>query len=153
MALQHEAYKNGVLGLANADIQWEKAVNVTAVLLDGSYTKNLDAHSTYGDISSAEITDVDYAPVPVNNRSVTLDGGNYPIQYNSDSVIYGDDVTISAYFMVFVVGDPLALAAGDRIISIHTFNEEAGVPQQVSSTNSDFKVNPSVGGWFGLNLA
>lgn len=152
MALIHEAYKNGVLGLADGSIQWSNAVNVAAVLLDGTYTKNLDTHSTYGDISASEVTDADYSPVAVTTRTVSLDAGNYPVQYNSDQVDFGSSVTIAAYYMVFVMGDPTNLLAGDRIVSIHTFNDDAGVAQEVSSTNSDFKVNPSTNGWFGLNL-
>ena len=152
MALVHEVYKNGVLGLANGDIEWENATSMAAVLLDGTYTKNLDTHSTYGDISSAEIDDEDYAPATVGSRTVSLNAGEYPVQYDSDQVDFGADVSIAAYYMVFVQGDPTNLAAGDRIVSIHTFNDDGGA-QEVSSTNSDFKVNPSVNGWFGLSPA
>jgi len=151
MATTHEMYVNGVLGFADGDIDWGGATNVAAVLLTDGYTPDLGSHSTYSDLTN-EVSDADYDPAAVANRSVALRAGDLPVDYRSDDVDFGSDVSIAAAYMVFVQGDPSNLGASDRIISIHTLNDDGGA-QMVSSTNSEFRVNEPTNGWFGLNTA
>ena len=149
MATTHEAYVNGVLGLADGDIDWSGAANVAAVLLTVDYAPDLSTHSTYADLTN-EVTDADYSPVAVTTRAVDLRDGALPVDYRADDVDFGTNVSIAAAYMAFVQGDPAALDAGDRLISLHTLNDDEGA-QTVSSTNSEFRVNEPTNGWFGLN--
>ena len=151
MATIHDPYVNGVLGLADGDIDWAGAANVAAVLLTVDYTPDLSTHSTYSDLTN-EVTDADYSPALVDNRTIDLRNSDLPVDYRSDDIDFGSDVSIEAAYMVFVQGDPENLQAGDRLISVHTLNDDNGA-QSVSSTNSEFRINEPDNGWFGLDLA
>ena len=145
MATSHDVYRQGLLGLADGDIDWDGATNIAAILLTAAHTPDLTTHSTFGDVSAHHVDDADYDPQAVTTRAVALDNG--VVQYTADDVVFGTEVTISAQYMAFVVGDPANLQAGDRLISLHDFGEER------SSTNATFRVNAPANGWFTLTEA
>lgn len=139
----HNVYESGLLGLADGAIDWDDAPDMAAVLLGPGYTPNLSGHSTYGDLTN-EITDADYDAQAVGNRDIALNNGD--VDYTSDDVEFGSDVSIAAQYMVFVQGDPSNLQSTDPLVSVHDFGEE------VSSTNSEFRVNMQ-SYWFRLSVA
>ena len=143
MAITHDIYDSGLLGLADGSIDWDDASDVAAVLLDDSYSPDLSVHSTYGDLSG-EIDDADYSPQAVTGRAITLNGGS--VDYTSDDVVFGSDVSIGARYIVFVQGDPSNLSSGDPLISVQDFGE------MVSSTNAEYRVNMD-GYWFRLSVS
>jgi len=146
MATNHELYQDGLLGLADGDIDWNGAANFAAVLLTATYTPDLSTHSTYADLTN-EVTDADYSAQAITARDITLDAGD--VQYAGSDVVFGSDVTIEAAYMAFVQGDPEALGATDRLVSLHTLSDG----DNVSSTNSEFRVNAPANGWFRLSEA
>lgn len=144
MATNHELYQQGLLGLADGAVSWTG--DVAAVLLTEAYAPDLAAHSTYADLTN-EVTDAGYAAQGVPARGVTLSGGD--VEYGGGDVVFGEDVTIEAAYMAFVAGDPAALGAGDRLISLHTLSNGGSV----GSTNSEFRVNAPANGWLRLSEA
>jgi hypothetical protein len=144
MATTHDVYTNGLLALADGTVDWKNDTNIAAVLLKAAYEPNLGTHSTYSNVSANIVDDAGYVNQAVGTRNVELSGSD--VDYTSDDVIYGTDVTIAAQYMVFVKGDPADLQAGDRLISLHDFSETK------SSTNSTFRVNMD-GRWFRLSVA
>lgn len=139
----HQVYDNGFLGLLDGDIDWVTGP-VTAVLLSSAYTPNISTHSTYADLTN-EITDPDYAPVAIGSRAINLDGAN--VDYDGGNAEFGDPVTITARYMVFVAGTAGALAGTDRLISLHDIESDA------SSTNAVWRITAPAAGWFSVSRA
>ena len=83
---------------------------LTMALLSASYSPDLAAQETWGDISGAEVTDADYAKQALSNISVTLSGDS--VLFDADTVSFGSNVSIEAKYAVIMVGvgdstDPL----------------------------------------------
>lgn len=139
MAVTHSVYEQGHLGMMDGSIDWDGATNIAAVLLTGTYTPDLNTHSTYADLTN-EVADSDYSPVAITARSISNDAGI--IRFRGSNADFGTNVSITAQYMVFIQGDPTALTSTDRIISLHDFG------QSESSVNSDFRIEEPTNGWF-----
>lgn len=140
----HELYDQGFYDLIGTNnIDWENDT-IAAVLLSDSYNKDLSDHTTYSDVSDDEASDSDYSPVEVPNTSTSLSDGD--VTFTSDDVVFGEDVSISGRYIVFIKGDPSDLSSDDPLISVHDLEETK------SSTNSEFRLNkPSEGHWFNVS--
>lgn len=120
------------------DIDWSDATNITAVLLTGDYTPDA-GHSTYENLTN-EVQDEDYDPQAVTGREITRESDD--IRHKSDKVLFGEDVSITARYLVLVAGDPADLNNSDPLIGYVDFGEEK------SSTNAEFSWNPADEGWW-----
>lgn len=144
MAVTHDMYQQALLGIGDGSVDWKGGL-VTAILLDDTYTPDLAAHGTLEDVSTHQIEDPDYAPVAVGNRDVVLNAGM--VDFTSDDVSFGTEVSIAARYVVFVQGDAANLGSTDRLISVQDLGD------MKSSTNSHFRLDMSGGYWFRLQLA
>lgn len=133
------AYNSGLLALTNGSVSFESD-NVYAVLLGSGYTPNL-AHDTYSDLTN-EVTDEDYDPVPLTNKSVSLSDDT--VVYDADDVSFGSEVSIAARYIVFVVGDHAEPSAGDALLWYADLGEVASVdaPFVVRTTNGLYEIAP-----------
>ena len=114
-----------------------------AILLDVSYTPS-DAHSTYSDVSAAETTDVDYAPVALTGKTKSTVAGEARI--DSDDLEFGTNVSISAAYVAVLKGTAAAPVAGDKLLFYGDLDTGSG---NVSSTNSVFAARANANGWLG----
>lgn len=137
-------YNTAFLALLDGSIEWDDgATNVAAILCTSSYAPAL-AHATYADITN-EVTDADYAPQAVTTRTTSRDGDE--IQYKSDPVDFGAEVTIAAQYLILVQGDAASLQTTDPLIGYVDFGEAK------SSTAAAFKFTPASSGWFHVTRA
>jgi hypothetical protein len=137
------AYNSGLLGLVNGSIAFASD-DVYAVLLDDSYTPSL-AHTAYSNVSGAEVGDADYDPVALSGKSVALNGST--VEFDSDDISYGTEVTIAAQFIVFIKGTAASPQAADPLIWYANFGEMmASTDAQfiVRTTNGIYEIAPAV---------
>ena len=137
MQLYNDAYED--LYIAQT-LDWEGATNVAAILCTNSYSINA-FQGTYGDVTH-ECTDADYDPEPVADRVVDRDSDR--IRYRHARIDWGSNVTISARYIVFVVGDPANLQAGDRVIGVVDLGETKSAV--ADTDNSTFAFTPALTG-------
>jgi len=117
------------------------SVDVAVALLSADYTPD-PTHSTWGDVSAHEIGDADYAQQSLPGASYGQASGT--VTYDADPISFGDNVTITAKYAVFVRGTPGSLASGDTLIGYVDLDTSA-TDATVSSKNSEFKVNSPSG--------
>lgn len=130
-------YNQGFLELVNGTISWPSA-GVYAVLVSSAYTYSI-AHLTYSDISANIITDADYAPQDLTDKTTALVTND--VLYDSANISFGANVTIDASdgHLIFVEGSAATPAADDRLIF------EWALPAGASSTNSEFTITTTNG--------
>ncbi len=132
-------YNSAFEGLFDGTIGWVSETNVAAVLCESDYGPSL-THSTYADLTHEVDDEGDYDPQKVDNRSIARVDDE--VQFDSDPVNYGIDVTISAQYLVLVAGDPADLEGTDKLIGYVDFGETK------SSTSAPFTFTPADSGWF-----
>lgn len=137
-----QSYDTGYSEIVDGTISWEND-DITAVLLDGDYTPDRAAHTTYNDISGSEIEDADYAQVQIAGKAVDVNGTN--IRVTHSAISFGSDVTISAKHLAYVAGEAGSLASGGRVIGVVDLNVGGGT---LDSTNSDYSFTPHANGLF-----
>jgi hypothetical protein len=133
-----QTYNSGFLRLVDGTTAWGTVADVYAVLVSSAYTFSR-AHSTYADVSTHVIVDVDYAPqdVPATGspgRTVTL--ATNDVLFNCDDVTFGAEVTIdaSAGGIIFLLGAEATPGASDPLLFYW------GLPNPASSTAGTFTV-------------
>lgn len=131
MADAHRFYDSGKLALMGGNASWAND-SITAILLDQNYAFD-PQDDTYGDVSPLEASSPDYQQVEVPGRSVTLDDEGRVV-FTSEDISFGDDVSIAARSVVFVVGTPGNLGSNDTLISAHDLGRLR------ESENSEFKL-------------
>ena len=139
-------YNQAFLELFDGTIDWNDAANVAAVLCTADYVPEL-THTTYNDLTNEVATggEHDYEPKAVGTRTTVRDGDE--IQYKSAAVSWGANVTISARYLVLVLGNPASLATSDKLIGYVDFGEAK------ASTDSTFSYTPPATGWFRVSRA
>lgn len=123
-------YNNGLLRLTNGALVFATAP-MYAVLLNNTYVPAL-THTTYADVSAAEIADPDYVAQDLTTKTVVLNGT--AVEFDSDDILFGDPVTISAQFIVFLEGDAATKVAGDILWGYADFGS------MLSSTAAQFTI-------------
>ena len=131
-------YDAGRLYFFDGTIIWKTVSKVTAVLLDDTYTPAAD-HEIYSDLTG-ELTMADYAQKEVISR--TTERRNNNVLYKSNGLTWGNSVTISAQYLVLVVGTPTALNSSDKLIGYVDFGE------LVECVSSQFSFSPDNNTWF-----
>jgi hypothetical protein len=114
---------------------------IVAVLLGNGYTPAL-THSTYADISAHITTSPDYTPVVISGKTSARTGGT--ILWDCADVAYGNPVSITAKYIVFVKRAGGSLTSTDQLIGYCDLDNTNGTAT-VSSTNSVFTVNTTNG--------
>ena len=125
------------------------ADGIAAVLVDVAHTPAI-TETTFANISANEVnsgTFPDYAQVALTNKSLGKATAT-EVQYDSDVVSFGTNVTIEARYIYFVKGTAGALIAGDAIVGYCDIDTSLGAAENAKSTNSVFSVGPSATGWF-----
>jgi len=128
-------YNSGKLNSLNGQIDADTDTLVM-ILLAGTYTPDVAAHTTYSDVSGDEITDADYAPQTISNAAFSESAG--VVTFDSDDVSFGTSVSITAKYAAVVKRASTSLASGDLLLGYVNLDTGGG---SVSSTNDDFKVN------------
>lgn len=115
---------------------------IKAALLDSSYGPNADDHKVFGDVSGDEIADGDYAQVTLSSKTIQIKNGL--IVFDFENIDFGSSVTISAkYCIIYLDG------ATDYLMGYIDLDTSSS--SNVSSTNSNFQVNPNAFGLFGID--
>ncbi len=127
---------DGLMNVIDGDIDFDTDT-IVGVLVDNAKTPSQENDDAYSDISGNECADGDYAPVVLSGKSVTRTGGS--IKIDAAQVDYGSAVSIAARYIYLVRRAGGSLAAGDLIMGYMDLND--GGAANVSSTNSDFKVD------------
>lgn len=128
-------YDNAKLLLMNGGLNMASDT-IAAVLLTDEYTPDA-AHDTFSDVSASEVADTDYAEKAVTGENVALASG--AVTVDVDDISFGSEVTITAKYLVLVLGTAGSLAGTDKLIGYCDLNTTAG--GSVSSTDGDFSVN------------
>lgn len=108
---------------------------ITAALLTDSYTPS-GTHDTWSDVSADEVTDSDYAEKALASESVT--GSSGTVTVDSGDISFGSSVTITAKYLVLVLGTAGSLASTDKLIGYCDLSSGGG---SVSSTAGNFSVD------------
>lgn len=138
-------YDSAKLAILNGTIDLDTD-NITAILVDETYTPSASTHTAYSDVSTYENADGDYAPVQLTTKAVTEAGGT--VKFDSDDVDYGASVTITTKYIVLVHNPDTSLAAGDALIGYMDLDTTSG-SATVSSSSAQFTVGPNASnGWF-----
>ena len=114
------------------------ADNIMCILVGAGYTPAVATHAAYSDVSGDEIADGDYTPQLVTNLASSIDGSGV-ITVDSDDISFGNPVTITAKYAVFVKRAGASLAAGDLLLG-YVDLDDTNTSATVSSTNSEFTV-------------
>ena len=144
MAIQPLTLTNSAFeGLFDGTIQWAAATHVAAILCTSTYDPLL-THSTYADITNEVETGEghDYEPKAVATRTIARNGDD--VEFKSDPVSFGAEVTIAAQYLVLIAGDPANLQTTDPLIGYVDFGETK------SSTGAAFQFTPPASGWFAV---
>lgn len=104
------------------------------MLLDTSYTPSL-THSTRADVSSAEISDSDYAKLDMSGESSTNNAG--VIEVDADDANFGSSVTIEAKYLVCLMGTAAGSSGTDDLVFYVDLNTDSG-SATLSSTSGNF---------------
>src|SRR3546814_5506398 len=70
-----------------------------AALLLNTYVPDVAAHKVWGDISSHEVADADYAQLTLATKGVALDASGRAV-FDFDNLDFGAAVTITAKYLV-----------------------------------------------------
>lgn len=136
ISLHDEAF----LELHNGTIDWASG-EVAAVLCADGYVPDT-AHNNYEDLTHELDPAGDYAPQSVSGRSIARSGDK--IIYDCDEIVFGQDVTLSARYLLFVRGAAAGLEATDRVIGVVDFG---GTKSSVAGTDhSRFAFTPAATG-------
>jgi len=136
-------------GGASAYRQWDDTTTGSLMfcLATEGYTPNA-AHTTTNDLGANIVTD-DGAPIVV--ATPTIDAATTPgtTYYNSDSADFGTSVSITAKYLICVqpvTANTFSSTTSKLLwyVDLNTLNGTA----TVSSTASEFKVDPATNGWF-----
>lgn len=127
-------YDNAKLLLLNGGLDMSSAT-LAATLLGSGYTPSA-AHDTWSDVSSNEITDSGYSEQAVSGQTVTLASGTVTV--DSADISFGSSVTLTAKYLVLVLGTAGSLAGTDKLVGYCDLNSSGGT---VSSTAGAFSVN------------
>jgi hypothetical protein len=111
MLLVH-AYNSGLLGLVNGSIAFAMDP-VYAALLTEAYVPDVE-HVLRSDVIANEVTDTGYAAKALTGKSVELIG--IDVVYDSDDILFGTQVTISARWIVFIKGTVSSPTPDDKLI-------------------------------------
>lgn len=132
-----QVYNQGFLEIVDGTIGF--GTDPVYVILVGSGYTFSNAHLTYSDVNANEITDADYAPQDVTDRTVSLDVDD--ILYDSADISFGTNVTIDASGggLIFLNGSAATPGADDRLLFYW------GLPADASSTNSEFTITTTNG--------
>jgi hypothetical protein len=138
-------YDNAFLKVFNGDIDWEND-DITAVLVEDTYTPLASSHTEFGDIDEAALATVsagsgDYK-ITLTTPEVTLSDSGDEVEYSSAKVLFGSDVTISARYLVLVKGSAGSLGSSDLLIGWVDFGTT------LTSSNAEFSYTPADTGWF-----
>lgn len=131
-------YNDGKERFGNGTIDWDTDA-ITAVLCTASYTPAA-THSTYSDVSATECADGDYAQQQVGTKTVSETGGT--VTLDSADISFGNPVTITAKYLIFVKGTAASLIAGSELFGYVNLDTGGG---SVSSTASEFTVTTPSG--------
>jgi hypothetical protein len=134
-------YNEGRLRVFDGTILWKSAPYITAVLLSDAYTPDV-THSVYADLTGelSTVLPSDYTPKAVTNRNVVRVGTD--IRYTSNPIIWGMEVSISAKYLVLLLGEDTSLETSDPLIGYVDFGETR------HSINSEFSFSPDNNVWF-----
>ncbi|MCJ9428687.1 hypothetical protein [Kordiimonas marina] len=119
--------------------------DITAVLLSPAYVPDLAAHTTYADISAAEIIGSDYRQLRLTGGMVAPLSGA-AAAFTSDPLNWGNPVTLPpTRYMTLLLGLPSALTPASPLIGVQQLTTGA-----VEAVRGAFTVSPPAGGWFHL---
>lgn len=135
--------------LTEAGTQWDTGTFAFA-LLDATYAQD-DTDTDWSDVSADEVTDPDYAQVAASGVSLVQSGNT--VQFTTDNVSFGTNVTIEAKFLVCVAGTAGALAGTDKIIFTVDLDTTSS-SSTISVTSGVFilRASPTTG-WFEIGQA
>lgn len=114
---------------------------IVAVLVDATYTPAA-THSTWNDVLVHHSTGTNYDPVVVSGKTSVQTAGT--ILWDCADVDFGNTVTITTKYIVFLKRAAGALATSDQLIGWCDLDTTSG-SDTVSSTNSTFIVNTTNG--------
>lgn len=110
-----------------------------AALCASGYTPNVATHAALADLTN-ELSGGDYARVTLTGVSVARSGTT--VKFTSDPVDFGDDVTLTAKYLVLYDDTH----ASDALLGYVDLNTGGG---SASSTDGPFEVAPDAAdGWF-----
>lgn len=124
-----------------ADVDWVGATSVAAVLALSTWTPNRAGPMTYDDVDDHECADADYDPQAVTSRTISL--ASTRIRYDHAQVVFGAEVTITAKYLVYVLGNPASLGPTDRVIGYLDLVPAGG---NAESVNAEFSYDPHASG-------
>lgn len=107
---------------------------LTMALLTDAYSPDTTTQATFGDVSSDEVTDADYAQQTLSGISVTLSGST--VLFDADNVSFGSNVSIEAKYAVIMVG---VGDSTDPLIAYVDLNTDSSTAVQ-RSVNAAFEV-------------
>jgi hypothetical protein len=130
-------YNQGKARVADIDLD---AATVAWVLLTDSYTPAA-THDDWTDISATECADGDYSEQSVA-VTVSESAGTVTLGVSGSEVSFGTSVTITAKYLVAVIGTAGSLTGTDKLIGYADLSSGGG---SVSSASSTFKVTYASG--------
>jgi hypothetical protein len=137
--------------LQDADTQWDDAASTAFafVLAKSSYTPS-DAHTTVANLGTSGVDWIasgDGAPIVVPSRVIDMASG--VVQLKAGNANFGSSVTITAKYLICVMGTSAAITSGMPLLWYQDLSQEGGSAQ---SSASDFVVQaPANSIWKQIN--
>lgn len=125
-------------------IQRLDGFRLAAVLLDGRYQPDMQAHTTIADIAAFQVQGGTYVPVSVNGARVDpVPGGS---GFFTDAVFWpAPSDLMPARYMAFVRGAASALGPSDTLFGLVDLAPDGGA---VEAQRGSLRISPSATGWF-----
>jgi hypothetical protein len=135
-----------LLDIASANINWSTDT-IKVMLCTAAYTP-LVTHTKRSDVTNEVAAGGGYIAggLTLSTKTATVVGTT--VELNSAVANWGSACTITAKWAVFYKSRG-GLATADELIQILDLNTASGTAV-VSSTNDNFKINPSANGWLVL---
>lgn len=145
MAVTFNVYGSFMVNLMMGSVSSlvDSGTRVRCALMGEGHEFNKD-HEYWSHVLGSEITDTDYTPLDLQNKSIVYDKEGNKVYFRSDSLNYGDEVSISArHMVVYVVGNTSET-------SVLMFSIDFG--ELRSSVTGRFRINWNEEGVFSISI-
>lgn len=141
-------YDNFIKAVFSGELNYG-ANNIQALLLGNNYVPDRSAHKFLSDVVTYEVPATGgYARQPLTGKAVTVEAGTGFTKITADNILFGENVTIRARYLVLFNATPSGTNAQQLMFYVDL---NSGGTEAVQSANSTFALDISPNGIYQID--